>query len=820
MTHATKRKPKSSEHNSKLAKRLIRLFMLVTAVPLVVTMLILERIGREQIVWIAHTLQSINGNTLKDAGSAFQNLGRRAVHDSSEQTTQTSIGAVNSVSASMVRIQAQSLTETASELGRLTSTSFDHAMRQSMATQRVTLDGVQAQTTRLFARSTERTQEQAAGNIERSMLLLNDTLMHERAQHLAGLLRSHIANAPHFLQLTAQMLDMRASGTQARKETLDALVRRLPEFLLVTVLDRKGQEIACSASDHLVTAEDLGQRADADYFRTALRGDLYIGRDGADAHNGAPVLRFAIPIEAYRGKTIGVLAARYSLEDLWDEIRNTRVGMHGFAYVLDQNGHALLPPRVTGASLLSSQDTVDELHWRMVVSVPRAEAMLPIHALKADITSGSQHVLTQMRQEMQRAARTAATDLERASLSIRDQTVKEMKTRSRQALASVERRSVQQTRAGLAQMSQTIRAQAQRTQHDSDRRMAAAAETASRQLADQAQPLTDQALQRADRRLSIFALMLTALSCGAGSALALITARGIVRPVVRLAQVTQSIANGELDMRVDEDAPDEIGDLAIAFNKMAAALQQSRAELSEAEGQLVQSAKLASLGTLSAGVAHELNQPLAIIRGVTQQLREEEGFSDDVKADLNLIEGQTGRMIKIIRHLRTFCRAGNSEFTLIDVNKSIEDCFILVGAQLRAHNVAIDLQLCAEPPAILGDSNELEQVFLNLITNARDALEGQPNARITIRSYIDNGPYTVEFRDNGSGVPPEIAAHIFDPFFTTKEPGKGTGLGLSISHSIVKKHQGDIRVHNDGGAVFTITLPVAAEQRIEEARAA
>ena len=108
---------------------------------------------------------------------------------------------------------------------------------------------------------------------------------------------------------------------------------------------------------------------------------------------------------------------------------------------------------------------------------------------------------------------------------------------------------------------------------------------------------------------------------------------------------------------------------------------------------------------------------------------------------------------------------------------------------------------------------------MNLITNARDALEGQAGARITIRSFIRDNRLTLEFRDNGSGIPAEVAQRIFDPFFTTKEPGKGTGLGLSISHTIIGKHQGELSVHNDAGAVFTIALPLAEVSR-EEARKA
>jgi C4-dicarboxylate-specific signal transduction histidine kinase len=369
-------------------------------------------------------------------------------------------------------------------------------------------------------------------------------------------------------------------------------------------------------------------------------------------------------------------------------------------------------------------------------------------------------------------------------------------------------------------MQNAIKSKSEQSQNDNDREMGRTTEATSTQIAERVQALSKDTITSARIRVAVMALVIMLVSCGIGSLIALITAGRIVRPVIRLAQAAHAIAAGDLQRRVDAHAPDEVGDLASAFNTMADSLQSSRADLNEAEGQLVQSAKLAALGTLSAGVAHELNQPVAIIRGIAQQLKQEEGFADDLKADIDIIEGQTGRMTKIIRHLRTFCRAGGAEFTEVDVHRTLQDCLLLIGEQLRTHNIEVEFQLCDAEPMVTGDANELEQVFLNLITNARDAMDGRASARITIGSYVRDSQLTIEFRDNGPGIPAEVFERIFDPFFTTKEAGKGTGLGLSISHTIIAKHHGELRAHNSNGAVFSIVLPLESGEQIQALKAA
>jgi len=265
-------------------------------------------------------------------------------------------------------------------------------------------------------------------------------------------------------------------------------------------------------------------------------------------------------------------------------------------------------------------------------------------------------------------------------------------------------------------------------------------------------------------------------------------------------------AQRDLERRVRERTS-ELEAAYIALQSEYEERKLAESELSRAEAQLIQSAKLAALGTLCAGVAHELNQPVAVIRGTAQQMLSDPAIDVETEADLKLIEGQTSRMMKIVNHLRTFSRATRGEVERVDLNHVIRNCFVIVGQQLKAHGVDVDLQLADTPLWVTGDANELEQVVLNLINNARDAMEGRRDGCITIRSWEAANGVTMEFRDNGVGLSEAVASRLFDPFFTTKEPGKGTGLGLSISHTIVQKHGGTIRAHNDGGAVFVMELP-------------
>ncbi|HWP45591.1 MAG TPA: ATP-binding protein [Candidatus Limnocylindrales bacterium] len=229
------------------------------------------------------------------------------------------------------------------------------------------------------------------------------------------------------------------------------------------------------------------------------------------------------------------------------------------------------------------------------------------------------------------------------------------------------------------------------------------------------------------------------------------------------------------------------------------------------EKQLIQSEKLIVIGTLAAGVAHELNQPLMVIRGYTQILLSNHQNDPELKDSLKRIEGQTTRMMKIIQHLRDFSRGSTGMKEPLSINQIIENAFTLLNQQLKAHNIEVIKELAQDLPQIKADANQLEQVIINLIVNARDALDQKGGGEIKVVSRFKK-PDKVEVlvSDTGIGMPPHIKNHIFEPFFTTKEAGKGTGLGLNISQRIIKDHGGDISVTSTEGkgTTFVLTFPI------------
>lgn len=242
-----------------------------------------------------------------------------------------------------------------------------------------------------------------------------------------------------------------------------------------------------------------------------------------------------------------------------------------------------------------------------------------------------------------------------------------------------------------------------------------------------------------------------------------------------------------------------------------AELDGAYARLAAAQAHLIQSSKLGTLGELAAGLAHELNQPVTVIKGLAQSLLKSLGADHASIEKAQLIAEAASRMELIIRHMNIFARAKEQDLVRCDINAIVRDAFRLSGGTLRQKAIDVSFDL-GEPPAVKGSPVRLEQVIMNLIANARDAMPDGGSISVRTSAITDekgHGYALVSVSDTGVGISEEAIARIFDPFFTTKEPGKGTGLGLSISRGIVRDHGGDIRVESipGRGATFHMTIP-------------
>jgi C4-dicarboxylate-specific signal transduction histidine kinase len=261
-----------------------------------------------------------------------------------------------------------------------------------------------------------------------------------------------------------------------------------------------------------------------------------------------------------------------------------------------------------------------------------------------------------------------------------------------------------------------------------------------------------------------------------------------------------------------------MGDLRETTQEM----ERREHELRDKQEQLVQAGKLATLGELTTGVAHELNNPLnnigLYVGNVIDRIRLGEDDAEPLVADLEKAMEQVRKATEIISHLRTFGRAARVSIEQVDVDDVIERSLLLVHEQLRLRGIEVELELCPDELLVVANPIQLEQVFINLLTNARDALTDSKRKTIRIASSRDEERIRIAFSDTGPGIPPELQQRIFDPFFTTKEVGTGTGLGLSITYSILKEYGGDISVESrpGKGATFMVELPFAEEEPSEE----
>ena len=293
--------------------------------------------------------------------------------------------------------------------------------------------------------------------------------------------------------------------------------------------------------------------------------------------------------------------------------------------------------------------------------------------------------------------------------------------------------------------------------------------------------------------------------------------RKISVPIKELVSASREVASGNLDAKVEIVSDDELGELADSFNVMASALKKRDEQLKEfTRNKIMESEKLAVIGQLSANVAHELNNPLQGIVTYSYLLLEKMDSENSSRDSIEKIVIQANRCRDIIRGLLDFARQRKPDKTLCDVNSILHECISLVENQAIFLNIQIDINLTKDLPMVIIDPSQIERVFMNMIINAAEAMDGNGQLTITTRADQGNNFIDVIFKDTGHGISEQHMEKIFDPFFTTKETGHGVGLGLAISYGIIKEHKGSISVESqiEKGTTFTIRLPITVEEEV------
>jgi two-component system NtrC family sensor kinase len=297
--------------------------------------------------------------------------------------------------------------------------------------------------------------------------------------------------------------------------------------------------------------------------------------------------------------------------------------------------------------------------------------------------------------------------------------------------------------------------------------------------------------------------------------LAYLVARPISNSIGKLAAASREIAHGNLDATVQLQSNDELRELAGAFNLMTSTLRERDQKLKEfTTRKIMESERLALIGQLAANVAHEVNNPLQGIVAYSHLLLERMPEGDWAKGFVQKIVVQANRCTEIIRGLLDFARQRKPLKQPCDVNGVLQECLALIGDQALLQNIQMQRNLQASLPLVIVDPSQIQQVFMNMLINAAEAMDGRGQLTLTTRVDPAGGFVEVAFADTGRGISEENIERIFDPFFTTKDVGHGTGLGLAISYGIIREHKGTITVDSEvgHGTCFTVRLPTEAEK--------
>jgi two-component system NtrC family sensor kinase len=319
----------------------------------------------------------------------------------------------------------------------------------------------------------------------------------------------------------------------------------------------------------------------------------------------------------------------------------------------------------------------------------------------------------------------------------------------------------------------------------------------------------------------------------------LFTRRFVGRPIEKLIEGTKAVSHMKLDKPLDiVDSSEELDELARSFDLMRDRLRTALAEINQftqnleskveertqqlkaAQKKLLQSDRLASLGQLSASVAHEINNPVSGVLNLSmlmQRMLKDDGIQPERIAEfrkyLGQVTNETARVGRIVSDLLAFSRRGKPQRAPADVNRIVRTTLSLVEHKMKLSNVAVEAVYCEDLPSVPCDPSQIQQVVLKLLLNATEATQGKTERRVSVATTAADDGVRFQVTDNGEGIPPENLNKIFDPFFTTKSEGKGVGLGLAVSYGIIEAHGGDIEVRSTVGEGTTFTVSLPLEQR-------
>lgn len=309
---------------------------------------------------------------------------------------------------------------------------------------------------------------------------------------------------------------------------------------------------------------------------------------------------------------------------------------------------------------------------------------------------------------------------------------------------------------------------------------------------------------------------------------ALVFANFITKPIKTIQNVADNIELSQIgkeqlpQIRIREKfldrikmlfrAEDEIDILADRFNQMIFRLDKAYRDLQNAQSNLIQSEKLATVGTLTAGLAHEINNPVAGLQNCIRRIQNDPNNLEQNKKYLAMMENAVDKIEKVVGNLLNFTRKQSGDFISISISEIIENSLLLVSHRLEKLRISVTNNIAADLPMIGGNKNQLEQVMLNLFINSIDSIEEKiskhPDSerRLILSASRESDFVKIRIEDTGSGIPKNIMDKIFDPFFTTKSPGKGTGLGLSVVYNIIDAHQGKIYFESEEGKGTIVNL--------------